>query len=168
MFWELELDQSHKTMNSSQASYPVLFKIKPTFFCLTWKQLREKKSPFMCRKCQNCEAAAWSLHAWAPGRMEAAAGHRHANGSKSVPPSVRPFMFLRAREIYHRGLWDDGGVWEQRPPGRWATSFGFSTAICLIASRRRQRRLWSATQSSDRCCWAGTCREEVSSPQCRF
>ena len=74
-----------------------------------------------------------------------------------VPPSVQSFTFSRTREIYHRGLWDNGGVWKQSPPGRCTTSFGFSTAICLIASRRRQRCLWSTTQSSDRCCWAGTC-----------
>lgn len=83
MFLELELDQSHKTMNSSQASYPVLFKIKRTFFCLTWKQLREKKVPTYVENARTVKWPRGVLARELHGSVEAAAGHRRANGSKS-------------------------------------------------------------------------------------
>lgn len=74
---------SHKTMSSSQASYPVLFKIKSTFFCLKLKATKGKKIPLYVENARTvkwpCGVFTRELH----GRMEAAAEHRRANGSES-------------------------------------------------------------------------------------
>lgn len=153
-------------MNSSQASYPVLFKIVFHILLLNLKAAKGKEKSLSCVENARTVKAAVELTRELQGRMEAAAGHRH--------------MLMAVNQCRQRGLhvlestwdlsprlWDDGGVWEQRPPGRWATSFGFSTAICLIASRddsgAYDQPLRAVTDAAGR----GR-REEVSSPQCRF